>query len=352
MFTLVTPGWQASLSDCFALFADKGYRDSADITLQIGADTLQVMQQNRPLLERPIPLSNPLQPESLLATVISRCHADGVKPATVNLQFSQVVSRTLTLPRALLVNLRQSLIFEMDRYTPFSAEAICFDYVVADHPQQSDKILVTLSYLPLRLLTPWQEALATLSLQLLLVSGEQRAGAMNLLPLAQRQQRPPLLGRTRQLSLLLLLLLIAALLITPLLQQRLEVTALGEIYNRTLSEANRVQDLRQRYESDSFRLGYLQGLQQAAPLRIELLRELTQLIPDHTTVQQLRMMGRQIEVIGVSAAASELIALLEASPLFNKVEFVSALSRVGREQQEQFHLRLELETPPVAEASR
>jgi Tfp pilus assembly protein PilN len=61
------------------------------------------------------------------------------------------------------------------------------------------------------------------------------------------------------------------------------------------------------------------------PGALPILRELTQIIPEHTHIFSLRLTKGQIELSGKSASASDLINLLEKSGRFTKTEFVSPI---------------------------
>lgn len=61
------------------------------------------------------------------------------------------------------------------------------------------------------------------------------------------------------------------------------------------------------------------------PGALLVLRELTQIIPEHTHLFSLRLSKGQIELSGKSSSASDLINLLEKSGRFTKTEFVSPI---------------------------
>lgn len=61
------------------------------------------------------------------------------------------------------------------------------------------------------------------------------------------------------------------------------------------------------------------------PGALPILRELTQIIPEHTHLFSFRLSKGQIELSGKSASASDLINLLEKSGRFTKTEFVSPI---------------------------
>lgn len=61
------------------------------------------------------------------------------------------------------------------------------------------------------------------------------------------------------------------------------------------------------------------------PNALVLLKELTEIIPNHTHLNSFRLKKRQIEIAGRSASAADLISILEKSGYFTKTEFVSPI---------------------------
>lgn len=62
-----------------------------------------------------------------------------------------------------------------------------------------------------------------------------------------------------------------------------------------------------------------------SPNKLVILKDLTQLIPDHTWLFQLRLTQQQLEMGGMSKSAGDLIPLLEKSGWLTKTEFASPI---------------------------
>ena len=82
-------------------------------------------------------------------------------------------------------------------------------------------------------------------------------------------------------------------------------------------------------------------------LVLQLVDELTQLLPDDTWISQLDFKDREIQLRGNSAASAALIAALEASPLLRNARFRSPVTRDRRIGTERFHLSAEIGREPV-----
>jgi Tfp pilus assembly protein PilN len=83
--------------------------------------------------------------------------------------------------------------------------------------------------------------------------------------------------------------------------------------------------------------------------KIEILRELTQTLPSTVWIWNFRYTGREMEISGFADSASDLIPLIDGSPLFERVEFLAPVTkeRERREgvdkEKERFKIRARIE---------
>jgi general secretion pathway protein L len=83
--------------------------------------------------------------------------------------------------------------------------------------------------------------------------------------------------------------------------------------------------------------------------KIEILKELTQILPSSVWVWNVKYSGGEIELSGFADSASELIPLLDKSPLFEKVEFLAPVTKErdrrasGEKERERFKIKMRLE---------
>jgi len=76
---------------------------------------------------------------------------------------------------------------------------------------------------------------------------------------------------------------------------------------------------------------------------LQILAEVTRVLPDNTWLLRFDVNGAEIRLQGQSTAASELIQLLESSPLFQEAQFRSSVVQIPRSDRERFHVSMQLE---------
>jgi len=89
------------------------------------------------------------------------------------------------------------------------------------------------------------------------------------------------------------------------------------------------------------RLRMLDGTRQSARVPLEILHELTRILPQDVWLQQFSYDGATVSVTGDAAAASGLLQALAASPYFENPQFRTSISR-SPEGQERFTITARL----------
>ena len=80
-----------------------------------------------------------------------------------------------------------------------------------------------------------------------------------------------------------------------------------------------------------------------SPSSVIVLEVLSQILPDHTYVTELRIEGDKVRVTGVTRDAPELIRLLERSPNFTRATFFAPTTRGPSDPGERFHIEAQIE---------
>jgi len=119
--------------------------------------------------------------------------------------------------------------------------------------------------------------------------------------------------------------------------------------NRKKPEVTAVENLKKEREKILKEIAEFEKLSSLEVRKIDILKELTQILPPTVWIWNLKATGREIEISGFADSASDLIPLLDRSPLFEKVEFLAPVTkerdrRLGSDKEkERFKIRMYLE---------
>jgi Tfp pilus assembly protein PilN len=115
-------------------------------------------------------------------------------------------------------------------------------------------------------------------------------------------------------------------------------------------EAMKVEDLKKEVDSLKGEISTITNFKQDNPLMLNLLKELTVIIPKTTWLTRVRMTDTTVQIEGYSDSATSLLPKLEASPYLQKVEFASPTFRDRRMNADRFNIKMEIEGLRKAEA--
>ncbi|TPQ28651.1 PilN domain-containing protein [Methylomonas koyamae] len=263
----------------------------------------------------------------------------------------QALQKRLFLPAAAQENLQQVVGFELDRYTPFSTEQVYFAANVLGKTEFG-QIEVLLVLTPKPLLDDCLARLQALGVQPAAVDFSPAATVYpanvpryTLLP-EQYRPRPNNWVRTVHWSLnaLLLLLLVAAL-AWPVWQEGEAVDTLKRQLKTLEKETTLIEA--QQSEIDALReqTQRLIGIKSDSPSLVAVLNELSVLLKDDTWLTHYQYAEKRLQIQGQSPAASSLIGVLEASPYFSNVSFVSPLTQDKATGRERFQISMDVAVP-------
>lgn len=118
-----------------------------------------------------------------------------------------------------------------------------------------------------------------------------------------------------------------------ILRHKLRLDHLDTELKRLSSEIKRVDQLQVEGKKIEDRINYLDTLARGGVPVLEILKELSERIPENAWVRNFSFSEKGVQIEGQAGSASELIPLLEASPLLRDVEFLSAITkRNGKER--------------------
>jgi Tfp pilus assembly protein PilN len=111
---------------------------------------------------------------------------------------------------------------------------------------------------------------------------------------------------------------------SALIHQRVRLYQVNREIVRLTPETRQVEQLLKESRSLAKQMAGMRRIGQAMDT-LEILKKLTELIPDNTSLFNLRLSKESLEISGLSQSASELIPLLEKSGWLNKTEFASSI---------------------------
>lgn len=265
----------------------------------------------------------------------------------------QVLRRTLRLPAAAATRLRDVMTFEIDRQTPFTSAQVSFD-VRALGTAAAEQLDAELVVMPLARLEQWRHSLAGWADVLSGIDVVDASGVplqVNLLPLAQRQRTADPQLRVE------LLLACAAVVMLALAGNRLldnreqAADALRSEVERSARNARGVANERAQLQALVDGAGFLERQHAQRPGMLAVWTELSRLLPDGSYLEKLGVENNQVQLIGLSREANQLVPLLQASPLWQRVNLTGVLQAEGTAgARDRFTLTAELR-PPAAPAA-
>lgn len=172
---------------------------------------------------------------------------------------------------------------------------------------------------------------------------------LNLLPLEMWKKKRKV-GRV----LLLILLGLAILFgvnrgMKAYMEFREEWSSTTEELKKLKPEVEAIEKLQKRKDSLMREVSELERIRSDEISKIEILKELTQLLPETAWIWNLKYNGKEIEISGFADSASDLISLLDKSPLFEKVEFLAPVTKErqmrpeGPQEKERFRIKARIE---------
>jgi general secretion pathway protein L len=258
------------------------------------------------------------------------------------LQPDLFVFRPLELPRRATEFLQGIVRAQIDRLTPWSATTAAFGWSEPTH-SGSDRVAVTLAATAQSLLEPYRDAVQILgvhSLAILTRPSEPNSTGL-ITVLEERHGGAIAIARIRRNLVALLLafvigagaLLAAATIVDASLEARR-----GDL-SRQLAElragAGSAQQIVERRKRQ-------------LPAAVVVLEALSEILPDHTYVTELRIESNKVRLIGASRDAVSLIQLIERSGRFARASLFAPTTRSSSDPTERFHIEAIIQSTTAA----
>ena len=252
-----------------------------------------------------------------------------------------VVLRTdVSLPLATEANLRQAMAYEMDRHTPFQAEEVFFTWRVLSRDREAGQLNFELFVTPREPVEAKIEQLKRLGLApgSVDVSVDEEPLGINLLPENLRHRVVNQQTRINLAFAAISVLLMAFVMAQSLWLREHQVKAINEAIDNVRAEAMAVQQIRKQIDDASDAAGFLQGRKIQNGYKIEMLAELTRILPQDTFLDRLSLHAETSQMQGKSDNAQGLIELINNSPFFDDASFRGPTRLDNRSRKEIFDL--------------
>jgi len=254
----------------------------------------------------------------------------------------KVLSKHISLPAAAEENLREVLGFEMDLHTPFEASEVYYDFTIVGRDSEREELTVDLVYAPRDAVETLVEGATSLGLKTDIVTCRHRDNnnlqTVNLLPLDMRRaKRLEIKNLNLALTALLAVLIVAAITI-PLVQKNRAIEAIEAQVQVAATEAREGSQLRQDLERMAEASRFLVEKKAAETLIVELIDEISRILPDHTWVSRVDLSASELQLQGQSSASASLIATIESSPWFENVRFRSPVVQISGTDNDRFQI--------------
>jgi general secretion pathway protein L len=238
---------------------------------------------------------------------------------------------------------------QIDRLTPWSAEEAVFGWS-APTEAGNDRIVVTVAATARAKIAPYVQALSELGAQSIAVFAASQGAGAGVAPIkVLEHERSGALDVRRIRRGLIAILLLAAVLAGAAVSADFIVG--GDLAARQNEFARKITERRAAIRSGADtnvdgaggaeRL--LERRKHANPSAVIVIEALSQILPDHTYVTELRIEADKLRLIGVTQDAPSLIRLIEQSAHFTRATFFAPTTRSPSDPGERFHIEARIE---------
>ncbi|MDT8410577.1 MAG: PilN domain-containing protein [Wenzhouxiangellaceae bacterium] len=277
---------------------------------------------------------------------------DGQPEIRLCLHEDQYLELPVELPAAVESNLSEALRFQLDQLSPFRADQVMLDHRVAEHDPAHGRIRVDLRIVPNETVDTCLDRLRSIGMTVHVVDSladdqPPRPEGFNLLP---EPRRPHYVHARARFNALLGLGLIVALGLVMMQSLILRERTLSELQasaDSLRAEALQVTQLQQELQDSLLAANYLSQRRASQPATIELLDEVTRLLPEDIWLQRFQLQGKDLTIQGLADGSQRIVGLLNESemlaspeirgtinidPVTGKERFTTMASVVGGDQ--------------------
>jgi general secretion pathway protein L len=251
-----------------------------------------------------------------------------------------VLCTEVVMPLAAEANLKQALAYEMDRHTPFQADEVFYNWRVMNRDRDAGQLHFELYVTPREPVEAQIALLKRLGLAPTGVDVYSQEGPLgiNLLPQEMRFHIVNQQVRMNWLIAAATVVLMVLVMAQSLWLREHQIEEIGEAIESVRAEAMAVQQVRKQIDDASEAAGFLQSRKIQNGYKIEMLAELTRILPEDTYLDRLSMHADTVQMQGKSGNAQSLIELINDSPFYSGASFRGPTRLDARSGKEIFDL--------------
>jgi general secretion pathway protein L len=346
--------WLAEITTMFPWLTAGAERGVADtVFVEFGQGSLNLYGYERGELSAAHTLPTDADGATALSTD-SQAMLEDAAHIIARLPAALAIRTEVTLPRATSGNLRQVLGFEMDRHTPFSVDQVYYDFRIKRQIDQ--QIVIDLVVVRRAAVDGILDQLAAATVAVTGIDLDSAAaGAQAAPPIEFNLSPEDRVRRTRPGTSIInrwwpwaLAALCAIALTLPLMVRHLAESNLAVELTESRAAAADVQRTREELNQKLVPITVFTGLRGQSPRSVDVLNEMTRLLPDNTWLSRFEIAGDKVSVQGESRDAAALIAIIEESELFSGARFSSPITRNPSTERDRF--TIEATSVPGGEA--
>jgi len=299
--------------------------------------------------DRGSPSGLPFERAQIVDGTIAGVHPDAIASildgsrAELVLRPARVLFRPLELPQRATEFLGGVVRAQIDRLTPWSANEAAFGW---SEPAAAgaDRMTVTVAATARALVQPLVDALLGAGAEAVTVTAAPPGAA----PITVLDHHAPgaldfVRVRNAMVAVLIGAGLVAGISMSAAAVVSVRYTSEQEELARRIAERRAAIRVGRDSPQAVTPLRALERRKYQSPSNVIVLEVLSQILPDHTYVTELRIEGDKLRVIGVTRDAPELIRLLERSPNFTRATFFAPTTKGPSDPGERFHIEAQIE---------
>ncbi|WP_376692654.1 PilN domain-containing protein [Wenzhouxiangella sp. EGI_FJ10409] len=282
---------------------------------------------------------------------------DGQPEVRLCLPLEDTLRCPVELPLAVEANLSESLRYQLDQLTPFSADQVYFDYAIAERDAQHGRLNVDLRLATRARVDALRERLAAIGIRphaIDCLGGDvenPEGEGFNMLPLHERPRHVYRRARINWLLVGGLVLVLAIVMTESLFLHQRSVERLDREVEALRQDADEVLALQNELQDALAAANFLAERRRRQPVSVEVLDEITRIMPDDIWLTQLRMQGTELMLQGQADQSQRLIELINDSELLSDAEFRGSVSIDPGSGKERFNAQARIETKGGARAT-